>query len=283
MGGTDRNYLIPYQDGVAIDLVFSMDTNNKAAVAQTFSVPKIIFDVHDCWTNYQNIPNSPLRKYNAHEWKCDLAFVRDLNKNNFGNSEFPVFPFDFAIENRYIDACKNHIIPINERPFDIAFFGSYLTAGRKVLLDKLVDVFKCDFGTQYQYVSPDTYWSKWVNGRFTHNPEYFKRLCLAKTVFSPWGAGPSCGRTYEALAAQAIPLIQECPKEIIQMNGFIDGENCILWSSIEELINKLDEILNDTMKLTRLLDKSQTFAREKCLTKHRAEYVLSILKAHNIL
>jgi hypothetical protein len=189
---------------------------------------------------------------------------------------------EFAIERRYMEACDLYRKPLNDRTYDVVFYGTLSTANREGFMRTLSTQFKCDYGVR-PFNIPDTKWSKWVNGRYNHSPEYYRALCDSKMVFCGLGAGPSCGRTYEAYAAGSIPLIQKYPSEIRQLVPFVDGENCILWEKPSELIKKVENVISNRDYMNELARKCYEFGQTHLLSKHRAQYMLDIIKKHGLL
>lgn len=291
--GPGRNYMEPWPVGrdIDVDLFIMADTNNPPGLAiptnvlgfsRGNNIPKVIIHGHDLWTDYISVPNSPKKPVPYDMSKCDIMFVRDLCSGDITETPYPVYPMEFSIERRYMEACKNQQI-IDHRSYDVAFFGTPSTARRSFLLDTLKSKFNCHFGDHVTFKEPDTYWSKWVNGRYVHAPKYYEALCNAKFALSPLGAGPSCGRTYEAYAAGCIPLIQKYPSDMEQIVDFIDGENCILWETAEELVNKIKSYLGDSVHLTELQGRCYKFGTENLLSKHRAQFIIDKCKEHKLL
>lgn len=267
------------------------DTNNPNACNWSSPGLKVIVHGHDRWTDYISVPNSPVKPINWSAWNCDIAFVRDLDRGQFEGCSFPVYPMEFATERRFVEASLAELAeksaftytPWNERKFQVAFFGTQSTARRDRVLDLLRGRFKCNFGDSHAFTQPDDKWSKWVNGRYTHAPLYYKALANAVFALSPLGAGPSCGRTYEGYAAGCIPLIQRYPKGIEQIVPFTDGENCILWDTPEELIDKMTDYSSRPSDLDELQVKCINFSTEHLLSKHRAQFILDKMKEHGLL
>jgi hypothetical protein len=273
------------------DFFIVADTNDLNACQMKSDKPKVIIHGHDRWTDYINVPNSPIKTINWQSWNCDIAFVRDLDRRQFEGCSFPVYPMEFSVERRFVEASLAELAgqpafactPWPERKFQVAFFGTQSTARRDHVLNLLRGKFNCNFGDALAFTQPDDKWSKWVNGRYTHAPMYYK--ALANTVFalSPLGAGPSCGRTYEGYAAGCVPLIQRYPKEIEQIVPFVDGENCILWDTAEELIGKITDYTSRPHDLDELQVKCINFCAEHILSKHRAQFILDKMKEHKLL
>jgi hypothetical protein len=290
--GTSLNYMEPWPITFqpAIDLFVMADTNNGAGMSLPTNalgfgkgkkIPKVIVHGHDLWTDYVQVPNSPKKPVPYDKAVCDIMFVRDLDQSTIADTTYPVYPMEFGIERRYQEASM--VTPFAQREYDVAFFGTPNTARRKGVMDALSRRFKCSFGDHVTFKDPDRYWSKWVNGRYVHAPKYYEALCNARFALSPLGAGPTCGRTYEAYASGCIPLIQRYPDEIKQIVPFVDGENCLLWSTKDELISKVEIYLKDESKLASLLEAAYDFGVNNLTSAHRAQYILDKCKDHFLL
>ena len=280
VSGKGLNYMEPFtQQSPKIDFYIMADTDNLHGMREQSDVPKVIAHLHDRWTDYINVPDSPIKYPNMAEAVFDIMFYRDYD-GSLGHDN--IYPMEFGIERRFNEACQN-MVPFNEREFDISFYGTRATAQRWMILDDLVKMFKCDFADQLKFKEPDDYWSKWVNGRYVHAPKYYQAMMNSKMVFCGLGAGASCGRTYEAYAAGCVPLIQKYPAEIIQLVSFVDGQNCILWSNGEELKQKMKEWLSSPYHLEELASRCYKFGQENLLSRHRAQFMLDKMMEREII
>lgn len=288
-GGPGRNYMRSSQGPFGIgmnleDVKFFIiaDTNNANACTAALDLPKVIIHGHDRWTDYASVPNSPIKPIRYEQWNCDIAFVRDWDGTP--SPKFPVYPMEFSIERRFVQACQQ-FTPWFNRHFDVAFFGTEATANRHKVLQLFKDkLFHCNFGNQCTFMEPDGHWSRWVNGRYTHAPKYYEALCDSIFALSPLGAGPSCGRTYEGYAAGCIPLIQKYPGEIKQIVPFVHEENCILWETAKELIEKVSDLINyHPDDLNELQMKCFDFSHHNLLSEHRAQFILDKMTEEGLL
>ena len=286
--GKGLNYMEPWiptmGTGIKIDFCIAADTNNiSSMMAPKGDLPKVVVHGHDRWIDYTSVPNSPIKPIMFQAWNCDIAFVRDLDRKQFHNTSFPVYPMEFGIERRFRQACAGTLDPASKREFVVSFFGTLSTAGRQKVVTKLDGDFKCYFGGQATFMKPDDYWSKWVNGRYVHAPAYYDALCNSAFALSPLGAGPSCGRTYEAYAAGCIPLIQRYPSEIKQIVPFVDGENCILWDTADQLSSKVRALESKPAEMDALQRRCYEFGQNNLLSKHRAQFMLDKIKEHGLI
>lgn len=280
--GQGFNYAEPFNPnaGISIDLFIVSDPNDGPWCRKRYGdIPKVIIFPYDRWINYSQAPRGPVNLPDFSKWSCDIAFIRDWDGVSPGNLSFPVYPIEYGIERRYMDACARYWKPWDARAYDVVFFGTRETAKRNRILTKLEKELNCNFGPQWQFCQPDDYWSRWVNGRFYHCEDYFKALCDARVVLSPFGAGPSCGRTYEAFAAKTIPAVQSYPPEIKQIIPFISGEHCIAWNNVEDAVKKITDYIKDPT----LMQKGFTFGQTHLLTKHRSQYILNKLEENKLI
>ena len=280
------NYGEPAPNGSLYDLYLMADTDDSEALKYISRAghPQIIIHGHDRWTDYLRAPVSPIKP--VPDQYCDIMFVRDLDEEVQGRKWYPTYPLDYGIERRYIEAvldvaedCK-----FMERPDDVVFYGTLTTANRERYLNalKATGTVKVKFG-KYEFNTPDSKWSEWVHGRYTHDPAYYRALTRSKMVFCPIGAGSTCFRHMEAYAAGCIPLIQRPPDEIIPLHKFVDGYNCLMWEDEKELIDKVEDCLADPISMYRLHINCMAFASKHLLTKHVAQFILDKIKEHGLL
>jgi hypothetical protein len=290
LGDTGQNYLEPWDSlGPKMDLLIAADTDNVSQMFANplfmlklgYKIPKVVIHGHDRWTDYLNVPNSPVKPVPFHgNW--DVMFVRDWDGTK--PDDKPVYPMEFGIERRFMEACDKFRKPIHMREIDVSFFGSLGTANRGSKLSSLASAlgkkYNIVYNESHTFTEPDGKWSKWVNGRYTHCEAYYEALCNSKIVLSFLGAGPNCGRTYEAYAAGAIPFIEQFPSDIIQIAPFVDEQNCLTFSDDYEMVYKIEHYLSDTKKLHDLYQLSYSFGQNHLLTKHRAQFMMDKIKEY---
>ena len=112
--------------------------------------PKIVLFPNDRW----QIPNATKIKVDEFEFskfKFDACFYRDYDGSAPDKFSDIVFPFEYGIERRYLEACKDKPKIIN-RPHDISFFGQQYIHDRRSTLRQLQASFKCNFGTEYKFI-----------------------------------------------------------------------------------------------------------------------------------
>jgi hypothetical protein len=87
----------------------------------------------------------------------------------------------------------------DRRTFDV-FWSMNPTEGREAARRILEKVLGIDIKNDYNS-------TEFLKDRDNFVPLYLKRLMDSKFVVSPWGVGPDCFRTYEALLAGSIPVV----------------------------------------------------------------------------
>jgi hypothetical protein len=266
-----------------IDIWFMLDTDNSIALALSpdkMGLPlrgakKIICHLHDRFTDYINVPSSPIKPVPVDSMKGDTLFVRDLDvatKDKCAKKGLPVYALDYTIERRYTESCVQHLN--KERRMELLFLGTLSTAHRQLYLDTVRNAgLPVRYGT-YEYNDGDGKWSKWIYGRYTHDPRYYEELCKYMFSFCPAGAGWTCFRHAESYAAGCIPVIQRCSSEIIPYHSFIDGVNCILWGDAEELKGKLDYWVNRPEESKQLQKECYDYGQKYMTSVILAQYIL---------
>jgi hypothetical protein len=278
------NYGEPAQQGM-YDLYIMADTDDHKALeglSDTSSSPRprLVIHAHDRWIDYLNAPNSPIKP--VPDCVCDIMFVRDLDISVGGKRDYPTYPIDYGAERRYQNACQPYVNN-DSRKQAMVFYGTLSTAKRLTYLEAVKRAgIAVDYGA-YNFNTPDGHWSKWVYGRYTHDPNYYKELCKYMYGFAPFGAGSSCFRHAELYSAGCIPVIQHYPDDIISLHNFVDGENCILWKTGEELIIKLLFYNEHLTKAEDLRRRCYEFGQKYMLTKYIAQFMLDKMKEHKLI
>ena len=275
-----------------IDIWMMMDTDNYMGLILTpdkmgdplKGAKKIICHLHDRYIDYVNAPNSPVKPVPVDQFKCDVVFVRDLDENvrdKCVEKGLSVFPVDYSIEQRYVEATAHYLE--TERKMELLFLGTLDTARRRFYLDSVRNAdIPIRYGT-YEYNEPDGKWSKWIYGRYTHDPRYYEELCKYTFVFCGFGAGISTMRVAEAYAAGCIPVIQKYPEDIIPYYNFVDGENCILWSNEQELTQKLSYWVANPEEAEALRKRCYQYGKENMLSSHLARFILNKCSEHGLI
>ena len=111
------------------------------------------------------------------------------------------------------------------------------------------------------------------NSRFTDWQEYILDIKKSWFGISPKGAGYDCQRHYEIFgnAILCIYLDNKAPR--ILKEKFVDGVNCITFSTVDELKTKIDHSVDKE----RLLEKSKDDLVKYHLASQRAKQVLDLI------
>ncbi len=78
-------------------------------------------------------------------------------------------------------------------------------------------------------------------------------------------------RVFEVMGARGLLINEDIP-EVREM--FVDGEHLVLWSSVEELADIIEEMLNDTEKALRIARRGCRLVWEKHTIDHRVCQIL---------
>lgn len=291
LNGPPLNYAecwpIPSPD--KIDVWFMLDTDNHLGLVlepdkmgpALREAKKVIFHCHDRFTDYINAPNSPTKPVPIEKGIGAMFFVRDLDEVTKNSSDKPIYPLDYAIERRYTEACAPFID--GERKNEIIFLGTLSTAHRQRYLDAVKRKgLAVSYGT-YEFNQPDGKWSKWIYGRYTHDPRYYETLCKYMFVFCGMGAGVSTMRMAETYASGCIPVIQRYPEYIVSYYDFRDGDNCILWESEKDLVEKLSHWMNKPNEAQQLRERCYQFGQDSMLSSIVAQDILDKCKLHEAI
>ena len=278
-----RDYALNYaeaDDGDPVDLWIKADTDNYDLMAMDSDVPCIALHGHDRFLNYQTAPDSSIKTIEFAHWKADVAFIRDMDRGMVARTDIPLYPLDYGVERRYVEACKSQP---ETRKNELVFFGSLGTARREFHLKAVERAgLPIRYGS-YEFRDQDPRWEKWVYGRYTHSNAYYHELTQYRFAFCPVGAGVSCFRHAEAFAAGCIPVIQRYPEDIIPYHRFVDGENCILWAGPDELVSKLSYWMGRPEEAEQLRLRAYAYGQHYMSSASIATYVLSLLEPKGII
>lgn len=86
------------------------------------------------------------------------------------------------------------------------------------------------------------------------------------------------GKTFEAAAAGAVPLVDEAAD--LQVAGFADQQNCLTYTSFEELIQKWRSVKDQHEVLKTIGDSASMLARSRHTWRHRVMELEMILRRH---
>ena len=116
---------------------------------------------------------------------------------------------------------------------------------------------------------------KTIIGQRFETQDYFRTIKESYISISAWGAGNCCRRMWEIMANEACCFVQE--PFIIYPNKFVDGESCVYYSSIDELIEKLNYYLNNKEKCIKIGKNSHNHIKRYHTGKQRVKYMLNVM------
>jgi len=218
----------------------------------------------------------------------DLMFIRDWDGKNYNNK---CYPMNYGIEDRYYCITQEHDKLLKDREDDVTFFGSTCGSRQLMARDTVLEKLRREINpfivlkiaSQVTFASdPDPYWSQWVKGRFLHNNDYFRALVNSKIVLSVPGGGPECGRTYEAFAAHAIPMIQKTDTVKIEPSWETVFPEIVFHDQRDFRLKIRQYILGDPNEAQALADRVFEFAKDNWRSTHRAKFLVDTLKTHNL-
>lgn len=170
-------------------------------------------------------------------------FVETLGKDFLTFNDVPYFKREYSKLINYPDNCyslplcafiphmKAFILPYKNREYSINASFTNTNPCRKPIYKAIKQNFQhLKNELNYQWA-----WSKWGQHRWTQQ-DYWKQLAKTRITVSPLGNGTQCIRDFEA-AAFSLAAIQEKTTEI--ENIYIDGEECILFNTPDELVDKI--------------------------------------------
>lgn len=231
---------------VRLSLLHGIENPNKVFVdgsdSQQFSIPKDIL--------------------------FKAIFKRELNKfyiNDFGE---PIFPLPFAAEKRYFSG------PKSLRDVNLSFIATLATNTLRYSVNQRL--IKKNKNFYVGNTSERSYAPRKIIGLPFETPIYRDILLRSKISINVMGAGYDCARYWEILAAGALLLSQEL--EIQIPNEFTDGANCFTFSSLAEMDEKIDMLLDNPQLVAEVADAGFKHLTEYHLTHHRAQYFLDTYK-----
>jgi hypothetical protein len=270
-----ENYCVPH-DGEPYDVFLQCIDHVKTTIPP--GVPSVFI-----WGDDSGTGKTPSHYPNFSKIDAKAIFVRDYR----GGSESNVFPLNFGIEARYYCAHEGKPKPLVDRQYDVTFWGHLTTNPNRQrflseIRDRLVDLgYNVLIGPR-QYEAMDGYWSQWVKGYCTHDPEYYKVLADSKILLSPMGAGPDCARHWEAMASGGIPVIERMPTVQV-LPGLTEGTDCFMFSSMDEAITSIQLVMGNVESYQRMADDAFVRGRLHHTTKARALYMIDVMHRLKII
>ncbi|MFQ3574251.1 MAG: glycosyltransferase [Thermodesulfovibrionales bacterium] len=106
--------------------------------------------------------------------------------------------------------------------------------------------------------------------------DYYTALQSCKVVLNLKGAGYDTFRYWENCSTLSVHLSQNTP--LLIPNDFIEGQHILRFSTVREMIDKIDMVLQDKINSTDMVQNCRNHLLKYHLTTKRAEYVLKKLK-----
>jgi len=162
-----------------------------------------------------------------------------------------------------------------EKSYSIGFLGSVsdLCDERLVLLEQLAKRYPDALLKATAVPSNNDPLPKGRLGKL----DYYASLQRCRFVLSLKGAGYDTFRFWENSACKAVHLSQRMPLYI--PNDFIDGKDILRFSDIDELIRKIEAVLEGQVSEGEMIATCRERLCRYHLTDKRAEYLLRKLKA----
>jgi hypothetical protein len=269
-----ENYLTPHE-GQPYDAVIQCLHNGH--LKKRPDTPFILLWGADSGQGAVAVPPPPVNEIEA-----DAYFIRDY-RGGFGRN---VFAINFGIEDRYYCAHNgNPPKPLADRSIDVIFCGQFNNApGRKHLMDAV----KAEFGGRHNlliedrpFTDTEDYWSQWMGAHVIHSPKYFEVLADSKIILSPMGAGPDCGRHWEALASGGVALIQRMPTVMVDPT-IQDWRLCGIFQTMDNIVGYVAAILSEPVIFQATADQGFETGQQHHSTAARAAYMLRCLSSLGI-
>ena len=206
-------------------------------------------------SDFQEFGVDPSRLYKA-------IFKRELNLVCEG--ERAVFPLPFAAERRYFKG-DGRI-----RDLLLSFAANLKTNPlRNSIQQRLLNRCRSDI---FAGSTGECAYAKGI-GRPVETPAYRELLFRSKVGVNVAGAGYDCGRYWEILASGAMLLTQELDIKI--PNPFVDGESCIVFKSLDDFDQKVDQILSRSIDVSEIAHQATKHLLNYHTSRHRAQYLLN--------
>jgi len=209
-------------------------------------------------------------------------FVETIGKDFFKLDGVPYFKREYSNLIEYPDNChslplcafipnmKDFISPYKNREYYINASFTNTNPRRKHIYKAIKQNFKhLKNELSYQWD-----WSKWGQHKWTQQ-DYWKQLAKTKITVSPLGNGTQCIRDFEA-AAFSLTAIQG--KTTVIENMYKDGEECILFNTPDELIDKIGFYLKNEELSERVYLSGLKKTVEFHMPINRAKKILDVLK-----
>lgn len=195
-----------------------------------------------------------------------------------------VFPFCFGAEDRYFYGGQNFLKIWEEKNSSLACMMGlgdhrpWRTIIQRGLSDKYWKREDMQIGSLYG----DNDNSNIITNDRNHGL-FFEQLLDSKISVDSYGAGKATntGRFFESLACGCALFYQ--PINIDFPDGFIDGEDIIIYKSMIDLLNKVDNYLSNPSLLKSIAEASFEKTKLFHTTKVRAEYFVKLCSMKGLI
>tara|TARA_R110000744_G_scaffold46571_4_gene102907 strand:+ start:2703 stop:3674 length:972 start_codon:yes stop_codon:yes gene_type:complete len=272
--------------------IFCSTSNNYATVRgswdHTIYDPEMLKKIYDI-ADIIVLPNGIT--LNPHAY--DLSVLKDkgvfLDTNDFcGDVESPekyklylkremrvdkgyaenVFPYCFGAEDRYFYGGTNFKDIWNKKHLDLVCMMGIddEKPWRKEIQDRLLEDYSDNENMQIGTVYGDNNDSDLITDSRNHS-KYFDKMISGKISVDGYGArgANNTGRFFESIACGCALFYQTI--NIHFPNGFVDGEDIVLFHSAQELVDSVDHFLAHPNDLKQLAEN----AFERLMTYHTTE------------
>lgn len=161
-----------------------------------------------------------------------------------------------------------------EKQYSVCFLGSSMNLldERKSFIDTIKERYKDALLTLTHIPTPENPMPQGRLGRI----DYYVALQSCKVVINLKGAGYDTFRYWENCSTLSVNLSQRTP--LLIPKDFIEGKHLLRFSNVNEMIQKIDMILQDKINSIEMAQSCRDHMMKYHLTTKRAEYVLMKLK-----
>jgi hypothetical protein len=199
----------------------------------------------------------------------NILFKREISKYFQNDTNRLVYPLPFAAEKRYF-------LPMVQKDILLSCLLN-MTNPLRSTVQNILRTFK-DSRLQIGNTAERSYHSGVSNPVKT--PSFSSILSRSLASINVAGAGYDCARHWEILSAGSVLFTQELDIDLI--HPFIDGKDCITFSSFAELIEKTSMILDGCYELENIALNGMNHLLKYHTTSARAFYFIQKIFDSNV-
>lgn len=184
--------------------------------------------------------------------KCAFYFKRECYPDDELSGIIPL-PFASINSSRYNQA------QYVEKKYDVFCGFGQINDGLRSDVESFLRSWKTSFSIKIQ--------------KGVQYTDYIKTLAQSKIAIDAWGGGDCCARFWEIAINNTCLAYQKY--NIVIPHPYTDLENCIMYSTVDELRDKLSMILNDDKKLNDITSNCYNHTLQYHTAVKRAEFMLS--------